>query len=161
MSGYDVEWKKKEMAIVKDTIVKHKTVAMIPKSITEKLMTEREAKIDPKPCVEYVMVGQKRQGLTIKQNEFIKRFHKTTSVIKTISEDRKTSKLATASMVLGIVSLITYTAAILFAICAVVFAILAIRKIKREGMKGNGMAIAGFICGCIALVVWFMIIMLA
>ena len=71
----------------------------------------------------------------------------------------KTSGKAIASLVLGIISLITLPlGGILFlgiigffsGIVAIVFASLSFKEIKRVQVRGRGMAIAGLVCGIVA-----------
>ncbi len=75
----------------------------------------------------------------------------------------KTEPMAIASLVMGILSLVTYYGAILLGILAIVFARSAKQKIadsngRREGL---GMAKAGMIMGIIGLAVWGAIILMA
>ncbi len=67
----------------------------------------------------------------------------------------KSSGLAVASMVLGIISIVLFCAPYLSFPCAVVALVLgavARSKISRGEASGSGMAKAGIICGIIALV---------
>jgi hypothetical protein len=71
----------------------------------------------------------------------------------------KTSSKAIASLVLGIISLITLPLGGIIVlgiigffsgIVAIVFASLSFKEIKRVRMRGRGMAIAGLVCGIVA-----------
>ena len=68
--------------------------------------------------------------------------------------------LAIASMVLGIVGLVTFCIWFITIPCsllAIILGTVAMRKIKSHKLKGQGMAIAGLVCGIIAMVVWVLI----
>lgn len=61
------------------------------------------------------------------------------------------SGLATAALVLGLCTFVTFGAT---GIPAVVLGILALRDIKRRGVPGQGSAITGLIFGGVAIVGW-------
>jgi len=65
----------------------------------------------------------------------------------------KTNGLAIASMILGILSFLTFYGAFLFGLLAIIFGAIALKKIKSfpDNFKGKGMAKAGLICGIVAL----------
>lgn len=65
----------------------------------------------------------------------------------------KTHWGAIAGMVLGILALITYYGAFLFAVLGLIFSAIALSKIKNEPdkYKGKNMAKAGLICSIVAL----------
>ena len=66
----------------------------------------------------------------------------------------KTDGFAITSMVLGIIAVITCFYGIILAILAVIFGHLSLGKIKRNPtLGGKGMAIAGLVCGYIAIVI--------
>jgi len=60
------------------------------------------------------------------------------------------SGMATASLVLGIVGLPAFCTVVV-PLLAVVFGVVAMRQIARDGSGGNGMALAGVICGAVGL----------
>jgi Domain of unknown function (DUF4190) len=67
----------------------------------------------------------------------------------------KSSGLAIASMVLGIISIVlfcVYYLAFPCAVLALVFGVIARSKISRGEGSGGGMAMAGIICGLISIV---------
>lgn len=76
-----------------------------------------------------------------------------------IPPQAKTSGKATASLILGILSLITLPLGGLIilgivgffsGILAIVFSSLAFKEIKRIQVRGRGIAIAGLVCGIVA-----------
>ena len=56
---------------------------------------------------------------------------------------RRTNGLSIAALVCGICGFLYFIPAIL----GVIFGIIGLRQIKREGTDGKGMAIAGIVCG--------------
>jgi hypothetical protein len=65
---------------------------------------------------------------------------------------------AIASLVLGILALITYYGAFVFGVLAIIFGAIALKRIRNNpGQKGRGMAIAGLICGIVALIAMLII----
>lgn len=74
----------------------------------------------------------------------------------------KTSGMAVASMVLGIVALCIFSVGLLTGPIALVLGFLAINGINREPdrFKGKGMAIAGVVLGSIVVVLWLIIIIM-
>ncbi|MBX3165151.1 MAG: DUF4190 domain-containing protein [Bacteroidetes bacterium] len=84
-----------------------------------------------------------------------------TTLQQTSTNIQKTHGLAVASMVLGILALVSWYASFLFALLAMIFAGVALSKINTfpKEYKGRGMANAGLICGLIAVILWLLIIM--
>ena len=75
-------------------------------------------------------------------------------------QQRTMCGLAIASMVLGIVGLVTFCISFITIPCsllAIILGAVAMRKIKSHKLKGQGMAIAGLVCGIIAMVFWVLI----
>ena len=74
----------------------------------------------------------------------------------------KTHWGAIAGMVLGILALITYYGAFLFAVLGLIFSAIALSKIKNEPdkYKGKNMAKAGLICSIVALALILILIAL-
>jgi hypothetical protein len=69
---------------------------------------------------------------------------------------------AIASMVLGILALITFYGAFVFGVLAIVFGAIALKRLRdNPGQKGRGMAIAGLICGIVALVAMLIVFSVA
>ena len=76
-------------------------------------------------------------------------------------QQQKTCGLAIASMVLGIIGLVTFCIWVITIPCsllAVILGAVAMRKIKSHNLQGQGMAIAGLVCGIIAMVFWVMVV---
>lgn len=67
--------------------------------------------------------------------------------------DTRVNGFAIASMVCGIVALFAYYGAFVLGVLAVVFAAIALNKIKTSGERGRMMAIAGLICGIVAIAI--------
>ncbi len=67
----------------------------------------------------------------------------------------RTSGLAIASMIMGILSLISYCLGPLFGILALIFGSISMSTISRTpGLGGRGMALAGIIMGLIGAALW-------
>lgn len=64
---------------------------------------------------------------------------------------KKTDGLAIAGLVLGIVSIFFFVAFGIFAIVGLILSILALRRTKREGVGGRGLAIGGLITSIFGL----------
>lgn len=77
-------------------------------------------------------------------------------------ERQRTSGLAIASMVCGILSLVFFWVPLfgfLLGIIAIIFGAVAIRQIGREpNLGGRGMAIAGLVCGIVGVAGWVIFI---
>jgi Domain of unknown function (DUF4190) len=71
-------------------------------------------------------------------------------------QTQTTNGLAIASMVLGIVW-VWWIGSIL----ALIFGLVARRQIKERGQKGDGMAIAGIVLGCVGAATLILVIILA
>jgi len=75
----------------------------------------------------------------------------------TVVPARKTNGLAIAALVLGIAGFILPLG--ICSIPAIVLGIIALNQIKKEpAIEGKGMAMAGIICGSIALFLWICLI---
>ncbi|GII98562.1 uncharacterized protein DUF4190 [Sediminihabitans luteus] len=64
---------------------------------------------------------------------------------------RPTSGLAIASMVTSIAGFVIYA---IPAVVGLVLGIVALRQIKRDGLEGRGMAIAGVVIGAAGIAIW-------
>lgn len=80
-------------------------------------------------------------------------------------ERQRTSGLAIASMVCGILSLVFFWVPLFrflqfpIGIIAIIFGAVAIRQIGREpNLGGRGMAIAGLVCGIVGVAGWVIFI---
>ncbi len=76
----------------------------------------------------------------------------------------KTSGLAIASMVLGIISiplLFIYLIGLVFSIASIVLGIVAITKINKNKQKGKGMAIAGIVTGGFTILLFILLLLLS
>lgn len=77
-------------------------------------------------------------------------------------ERQRTSGLAIASMVCGILSLVFFWVPLfgfLLGIIAIIFGAVAIRQIGREpNLGGRGMAVAGLVCGIVGVAGWVIFI---
>lgn len=67
--------------------------------------------------------------------------------------ETRVNGFAVASMVCGIVALFAYYGAFVLGVLAVIFAAVALNKIKTSGERGRMMAIAGLICGIVAIAI--------
>lgn len=68
-----------------------------------------------------------------------------------VINNQKTSGLSIASMVLGIVSIVTWCAWFISIPCSILALIFGIIGVKKPG---KGMAITGIVTGSIALAIW-------
>jgi hypothetical protein len=73
-------------------------------------------------------------------------------------EDGKMTGWAVASFVLGLLSLFAYYGSFLLGVLAIIFGIIAIRKIRNEGFRGNTLAWLGIIFGIIGIILATIII---
>ncbi|TEU04844.1 MAG: DUF4190 domain-containing protein [Dehalococcoidia bacterium] len=77
-------------------------------------------------------------------------------------ERQRTSGLAIASIVCGILSLVFFWVPLfgfLLGIIAIIFGAVAIRQIGREpNLGGRGMAVAGLVCGIVGVAGWVILI---
>lgn len=79
------------------------------------------------------------------------------------SSEPRTQGMATASLVLGILSLISFYGSFLFGLLAIIFGGSALKRIKKnpEKFKGKGLATAGLICGIVGVALILLIIAVA
>lgn len=79
-------------------------------------------------------------------------------------EKTRTSGLAIASLVCGILSLVLFWIpwlGFLLGIVAIIFGGVATSQIRRDpDLGGRGMAIAGLVCGIIGVAIWLIVIAL-
>jgi uncharacterized membrane protein YvbJ len=76
-----------------------------------------------------------------------------------VAPARKTNGLAIAALVLGIASFLPPLA--ICSIPAIIIGAIALNQIKKEpALEGKGMAMAGLICGSIAVFLWICLIIL-
>lgn len=73
---------------------------------------------------------------------------------------KPTNGMAIASMVLGILSILTTCVGIILGIIGLILGIVALNQIKQSGQSGRGMAIAGIICSSAGLVIYLLITLL-
>ena len=81
-----------------------------------------------------------------------------------IPQQPKSSGMAVASMVLGIIAVVLFCfwyVSIPCAILAIILGIVARNKAKRGEADGQGMATAGLVCGIISIALALLIILLA
>lgn len=71
-----------------------------------------------------------------------------------VINNEKTSGLSIASMVLGIVSIVTWCAWFVSIPCSILALIFGILKVKKPG---KGMAITGIVTGSVALAIWVLL----
>jgi hypothetical protein len=80
-------------------------------------------------------------------------------------EERKVNGMAVASLVTGILGIITsfIFIGLVLAVLGVIFGAVALRQIKRnpKRFRGRGMAIAGLVCGIITLAIFSLLVNLA
>jgi hypothetical protein len=77
-----------------------------------------------------------------------------TPVIQPVAIARKTSGMAVASLVLGILGFMTGITAVL----AIIFGAVALGQIAKDpGLDGKGMAIAGLVMGIVVVVGWLLV----
>jgi hypothetical protein len=77
-------------------------------------------------------------------------------------ESKRTSGMAVASLVLGICALVLFWIpwlGFLLGILAIIFGGLALSQIRKEpSLGGQGMAVAGLVCGIIGIAIWLILI---
>jgi hypothetical protein len=172
MPGYSIEWNKKKSEVVpKDKGEADKPGLAITETHDKtKAQDNASASIDKQISVSNVKESSTpveldaiHHNTPTKPETFKSGFKKGLKLLKPVSEGPKANGFAIASLVLGILSLITYTAAIAFAILAIIFGFIALKRIRNnpDSFKGRGMALAGLICGIVAIAIWFAIIMAA
>jgi hypothetical protein len=81
---------------------------------------------------------------------------------KPLKQGTRYNGFAIASMVLGILALVTYYGAFVFGVLAIIFGAIALKRIRENPeFKGRGMAIAGIVCGIVALAAMLIVFSLA
>lgn len=65
-----------------------------------------------------------------------------------------------ASLVLGILSIVTPYIGLLFGIIAIVLSALSLKEIRTRYEQGRGLAIAGLVCGIVGTIIYAVIILL-
>ncbi len=82
----------------------------------------------------------------------------TSSQTQPVTAEVRTSGLAVASLVLGIIGLLIN----LLGVLAIIFGAISLGQINREPeLKGKGMAIAGLVLGIIVVVIWILFLVFA
>ncbi|MGV3488918.1 MAG: DUF4190 domain-containing protein [Tuberibacillus sp.] len=74
------------------------------------------------------------------------------------SQPAKTNGKAIAAMVLGICALVVPYVGLILGIIAIVLSNQAKKEIRNTGEGGNGMAVAGLVCGIIGVAIYALII---
>jgi hypothetical protein len=185
--GYSVTWNHKKSEIKQDAVQKditdetiiaeESTVAEVPGGVTEPQVKNEEAKESATVSVETKpVIPEKKKGIIskiIKEDtpEEIERINNGSKAAAFKSGFKKGLKLmmpatvedritgwAIASFVLGILSLFAYYGAFLLGLLAIIFGIIAIRKVKNEGYRGNTLAWLGLIFGIIGIILATVII---
>ena len=78
-----------------------------------------------------------------------------------VTQATRTSGLAVASLVLGILSFPLYFVGVILGVLAIIFGALAIGKTNREpNLGGKGMAVAGLVLGIVAILLWVLLMAL-
>lgn len=72
------------------------------------------------------------------------------------STPKQTNGMAIASMVTGILSIVSPYLGIILGIVAIVLGTLAKRAIDENGGEGRNLAVTGFICGIVGLCLWIL-----
>jgi hypothetical protein len=173
-SGYNIEWKKrnsellsnekKEIKGVKEPQVKNNEIKPIePKEFSA---SSNEDIILPKGKSNNEIInsdgkerGQKQEALNPKNN-FRKGFNEAMKTFIPLVDGPKSQGMAVASLVMGILALLTYYGAFLFGLLALIFGLIALKRIRTspDKFEGKGMAKAGIIMGIIAMVVIIILI---
>lgn len=164
MSGYYISWKKNKIS---QNVNKEKETT--PLSNVAETAPEHRAVPEEKTSEAVASANKSDIGITKKESRFplIQRhtdgseIRKSDSKKFTFTPNLKPRALreggtyngfAIASMVLGILALVTYYGAFVFGVLAIVFGAIALKRIRNNpDQKGKGMAIAGLICGIVAL----------
>jgi hypothetical protein len=82
----------------------------------------------------------------------------TSSQPQTVTREVRTSGLAVASLILGIIGLLIN----LLGVLAIIFGAISLGQINREPeLGGKGMAIAGLVLGIISVAIWILVIIFA
>lgn len=182
MSGYYVSWKKNKAKTEASEVGNHskaieKQAAAGQETDLAIASAEREA-IEPsrskRPLISEPVKPERHENITTPDAQATGQSSEDPASIT--KEPRKTSAFhfpiqpkklkevgsyngfAIASLVTGILALITYYGAFVFGILAIVFGAIALKRIRENGQKGRGMAIAGLICGIVALVAVLVVI---
>lgn len=168
MSGFNIEWKKGESGVIQneDNI---QTVSKLKKNTVPDAdllgINDGALSASSDKAQQIVLPKKEKTNLTLinklqtadkeEQSEltFNSELKKGLKILSAPKDEQKTHGLAVASMILGILSLITFYGALLFGVLAIIFGAIALNKIKTnpEAYKGKGMAKAGLICGIVAL----------
>ncbi|UQZ37025.1 hypothetical protein C2I18_27915 [Paenibacillus sp. PK3_47] len=72
----------------------------------------------------------------------------------------RTNGKSVASLVLGILSIVTPYIGLLFGIIAIILSAFSLREIRNRYEQGKGLAIAGLVCGIIGTVIYAVILLL-
>jgi hypothetical protein len=164
MSGYYVSWKKNkagqnvnpekelkpltnvaEIAPEDQTMQKEKTSDAVASANKNDIAITTERSKLP-------LIHRDAAGSDIKKSDSRKFSFIPNLKPKALREGGTYNGFAIASMVLGILALVTYYGAFVFGVLAIIFGAIALKRIRNNpDQKGRGMAIAGLICGIVAL----------
>jgi hypothetical protein len=87
--------------------------------------------------------------------EFKKGFEKGFHILKKSAIEAPYQPLAIASLVLGILSLFAYYGSFVLGLLAIIFGVIAMRRIRNEPStyRGSKMALIGLICGIVGIII--------
>jgi hypothetical protein len=170
MSGYHVSWKKNKAKFdpnsEKITLkkVKQKDQAVVatvetPEVKKDEGLTASSSKdeVTLQKTEEKPLIGTSTKENSVK-NHVKKEVKKMIKPFTNLKAGRFNG-FALASMILGILALISYYGAFVLGVLAVIFGIIALRRIRENPeMGGRGMAIAGLVCGIVALVIMTIVV---
>jgi hypothetical protein len=185
--GYSVTWNHKKNEIKQtpaqddisneQTIAEENTASEASDQISEPQIKNEESKENVTASAEEKpIVSEKKKGLiskiikedTPEEIEKINNGSKAAAfksgfkkglkiMMPAVVEDRITG-WAIASFVLGILSMFAYYGAFVLGVLAIIFGIIAIHKVRKEGYRGNTLAWLGLIFGIIGIILTTIII---
>jgi len=109
--------------------------------------------------IKTVLAMQKAEKEKLQQkftNKIMKRLSKALTPREEEGAGGSNKTLAILGMIFGILGCISYCAGPFFGLAGVICSAIALSKIKKDSATygGKGMAVAGLICGIVAVVVW-------
>ncbi|PYZ97553.1 hypothetical protein CR205_02860 [Alteribacter lacisalsi] len=73
---------------------------------------------------------------------------------------QKTNTKAVIGLTAGITSLLIPALGLFLGVAAIIFSVIAKNEIRRVGENGEGLATAGLVCGIVAIVLQFLLIVI-